>query len=817
MKEIFFEANPNPMWIYEPESLQIKAANTAAVNLYGYSKDEMLSLTLKDLRPDSEIPKLQKEIDQKISGFNDAGIWLHKKKKGDQLFVRILSYPIEWEKKKCRLVVAQNVSEQKDIERQYVAQQELLDVLVQSLPGIFFVFDRNGNLFRWNNRVSEITGYTDEEIEQLSVTDFFGGDERENVTEAAERAFKRGTAELKVNFSAGESGKAPYYFRIGRFEYNGIFHLIGIGTDISSLNEAELKGKQNRMLLQAITEQAGSVITVKDGDGRYLHVNRRFCELFDLDREEVIGKRLSDVYGNEIAEILEKSDRKVREKGGMIETEENFETSSGARSFVVVKYPLRDVPGYENSICSIATDITPQKEAEKELQDLYEKEKDKRLRIERINSRLKLLEKVGDFFAEDRTDYRSSLKKVSDLLTEEVAEICAFDIYDDGSLSRAAQSINLAPEKKEIIRQNREKYPTWFYNTEIFKKAVSGKEPLLEKRFTDEELKKEAGQDEQFELIRQLGIRSYFLLPLIDSNQDVIGVATLIITRESREFTEDDRVFLAELADKVALYIENSLINEKMRKFNRRLEQKVSERTKQLENTNEELESFSYSVSHDLRTPLRAIAGYSNLLIEDYRESLDEEGQEFLAIINNETKRMGTLIDDLLSFSRLSRKEKIRKSFSMTTLVRDCIDEVLKVSDTAADIKIGDLPEVSGDPKLLRQVWVNLIGNAVKYRKNGQKPEITIGTCPADRKNRITFYIRDNGVGFNMEYADKLFGVFQRLHSEDEFEGTGIGLALVRRIVNRHGGDVWAESEVGEGSTFYFSLPHRTEMTNKYT
>ncbi len=231
-------------------------------------------------------------------------------------------------------------------------------------------------------------------------------------------------------------------------------------------------------------------------------------------------------------------------------------------------------------------------------------------------------------------------------------------------------------------------------------------------------------------------------------------------------------------------------------------------RTEELERSNEELESFSYSVSHDLRSPLRAISGYTSLLLDDHYDKLNEEGQEFLEIVNNETKRMGTLIDDLLTFSRLNRTEKVGQVFSMDQLVRECINEVTKAFEVDfSEIEIEDLPIAYGDPKLLRQVWINLISNAIKYQESRQKISISIGFRRDDQNDRIVFFIQDNGVGFDMKYYDKLFGVFQRLHSDDEFEGTGIGLALVRRIINRHGGEVWAESKVGEGSTFYFSLP----------
>lgn len=237
-------------------------------------------------------------------------------------------------------------------------------------------------------------------------------------------------------------------------------------------------------------------------------------------------------------------------------------------------------------------------------------------------------------------------------------------------------------------------------------------------------------------------------------------------------------------------------------------EQELIRRSNELKKSNEELESFSYSVSHDLRAPLRAITGYSNILLEDFKQQLNDEGQEFLEVIADEAARMGNLIDSLLSFSRLSRQEQKRSEVDMQQLAESVWDKLKEEhQDVNPELKCEDLDNVYGDKDLLQQVWVNLLGNAIKYRKSDQTPVVTVSSHLNEESNQLVFSVEDNGVGFNTDYADKLFGVFQRLHSEDEFEGTGIGLALAKRIISRHGGDVWAESEVGEGSTFYFSLP----------
>lgn len=245
---------------------------------------------------------------------------------------------------------------------------------------------------------------------------------------------------------------------------------------------------------------------------------------------------------------------------------------------------------------------------------------------------------------------------------------------------------------------------------------------------------------------------------------------------------------------------------EKVRQLNEELELRVLERTTQLEAANRELEAFSYSVSHDLRAPLRAIDGFSRIVLEDYGNQLNEEGQRYLNIVRNNTQQMGQLIDDLLAFSRLGRRS-IEKTFvNMEQLVKETFTEILQQEkNQLLRFEMSNLPAAEGDRNMLRQVFVNLFTNAVKFTKYQQKAMIRVGYESMENEN--VYFVKDNGVGFDMRYADKLFGVFQRLHSQEEFEGTGVGLAIMQRIVHRHGGRVWAEAKVNQGATFYFTLP----------
>jgi signal transduction histidine kinase/DNA-binding NarL/FixJ family response regulator len=290
-----------------------------------------------------------------------------------------------------------------------------------------------------------------------------------------------------------------------------------------------------------------------------------------------------------------------------------------------------------------------------------------------------------------------------------------------------------------------------------------------------------------------------FLACAVLAREDASGWMYVADRLGGQGFTADDERVIRALAAQLGAAWESMMLYAQ-------LDRRVAERTRELELANEELESFSYSVSHDLRGPLQSISGFAAVLDRKFAEALPPEARRYLDLVQRSARRMETLIDELLRFSRLSHEPLgVIKPVSMNRLARECLEDLApEITRRRIEVVMGELPDATGSATLLRQVLANLLGNAVKYTRRQEQARVQVGCEPTG--GEPVYFVRDNGAGFDMQYADSLFGVFRRLHTDDEFEGTGIGLATVQRIVVRHGGRIWAKAAVGKGATFFFTL-----------
>jgi PAS domain S-box-containing protein len=502
--------------------------------------------------------------------------------------------------------------------------------------------------------------------------------------------------------------------------------------------------RASEMDFRAYFEHVGVGTAQIDAAGHFKRVNERFCLITGYPQEELLaGMGPLDLDHPSDREVdRQRIERFMQGLDETYETEKRYRRKDGVTVWVhVTARFIRDEQGHHRFTAAVIEDITARKLAEESL----------RAKEAMLRKNEGLLRAITDhsedmIFVKDRE---------SRLLFLNPAGYRQHRLTPEQSLGKTDAEIH--PDMTEAA----------FFVEADQRVMESGKTILFEEPFTTH-----TGEHR---------ILLTAKTPRRDEDGNIIGIIGI-----SRDITERKQA------------------EDEIRRLNTNLEQRVRERTAQLERANKELEAFSYSVSHDLRAPLRAVLGFVSILQQNYRERLDEEGHRLLGVVSSEATRMGRLIDDLLAFSRMGRQERQNTEIDMAALARmefEIHTSTLPASAALPTLELHSLPHAKGDPSMLRQVFANLIGNAVKFTRHQTRPLIEVGGTSDGLVT--TYYVRDNGVGFDEKYRHKLFGVFQRLHSETEFEGNGVGLALVQR----HGGQVWAESKLGQGATFSFTLP----------
>jgi PAS domain S-box-containing protein len=541
--------------------------------------------------------------------------------------------------------------------------------------------------------------------------------------------------------------------------------LIGTVEDVTERRQAEDDLHAAHAQLRQFVDANIVGIVIARADGRILEANDYYLDLVGYSRDE-LARGDVDWRGMTPPEWLPADERAIaemREEGRCTPYEKEYVRRDGTRVAVYLANAI--LPGAEERIAAFAVDVTARKRAERGLA--------------LVNLRLEELIEAVKALSQART------------LDDVAAVVRAFArrlVGADGATFVLRRGGQCDFVDEDAIG------PLWKGQRFPLEASVSGwtmarrEAVVIPDVFRDERVPVDA--------YRSTFVKSLAMVPI--GLGDPVG-AIGVYWGSPHEATEEEVRLIQTLADASASALEVVRLLEE-------LEARVAARTAELTAANRELEAFSYSVSHDLRAPLRAMDGFSRLLVEEHAASLDAEGGRLLGVVRESARRMSALIDDLLALSRLGRAEVHVRRVSMAPLVAVVLDEALAGEERGRwTVKVGELPDATGDSGLVRQVWANLLGNAVKFTRTRERPAIEVS---ASREGRLVAYcVKDNGVGFDMAYAGKLFGVFQRLHSPKDFAGTGVGLALVARILSRLGGTASGQGEVGVGATFTFTLP----------
>ncbi len=653
-----------------------------------------------------------------------------------------------------------DISDRKRAEIQLRQQEEFLKSIYDGTEQAIFVVDvtAEGELRYVNfNPVSErYAGVTNAEIEGKTPEEAFGEALGSMIRQNYQRCLQTGTSltyEEQLNFEAHSIWTLTTLSPL-KNEQGQIYRMIGTATDISDRKQMEEALRENEQRLQSILDNSTAVIYMKDLQGRYMLMNRSYEVLFHLDRNEIKGKTDHDIFPKEIADAFQTNDREVIAAGVALEKEEVAPREDGLHTYLSVKFPLFDAGGTIYAVCGMSTDISDRKRKEEMLRNIS----------------LGVSTKTDKFIFQALAEYLTKSLGVEFALIGEL-------IQPENQLVRTIAGFG----DGQVL----ENFEYALANTPC--QQVVGKQLCVY-----------ASQiRQQFPLdtfLKDIKAESFMGVPLFDSTGQALGLITVL----SHQPLQDTQL-MAEILNIFAVRAAAELERQ-------RAEAALQNQKQDLARSNAELQQFAYVASHDLQEPLRMITSYLELLERRYKGQLDAKADKFIAYAVDGATRMQALINDLLSYSRLGTQGKEFESVDCAKIIPSVLTNLqVAIAQSSAIITHDPLPQVDADRSQLTQLFQNLISNAIKFRRQ-DPPQIHIGVRYNDDK--WLFSVQDNGIGIDTQYLERIFIIFQRLHSRTEYPGTGIGLAVCKKIIERHGGNLWVESELGRGSTFYFTLPH---------
>ena len=740
---------------------------------------EMLGRTMTEVWPGIEqtgvFAMFQRTMTERIPlheevefTFPDGGIgWFDVRSQPVPEGLFILSLDIT-ESKRAELALRQKQVEFKD--------------LFDNAPAGYHEVDGQGRITRINETELKMLGYTAAELLGEPVWKISANEDvsRRAVLEKLKGAVPTKAFERRLKRKDGSTFEVLIEDRLVTGPDGGIAGLRSVIKDITERKAAEAALQESEERFRTMANSISHLAWIAQADGFIFWYNQRWYEYTGTTPQQMEGWGWQSVHDPQKLPLVMAQWTAAIAAGQLFEMEFPLRGADGKfRAFLTRALPLKNAAGAVVQWFGTNTDVEVLKQAETAIRESEE--------------RFRFLNNLADA-TRTLADPAQIMAVTARMLGQHLrASRCAYaDVEQDG------EQFTIQHDYTDGCASTVGNYQLSLFGARAVATLQQGETLIL--RNVNTELRPGEGA----EMFNAIGIQAVICCPLVKSG----GLRAMMAVHQTgpRDWKPAEIALIEDVVERCWATIERRLAEEKVIQLNAELEQRVIERTGQLEAANKELEAFSYSVSHDLRAPLRAVNGFAAIVLEDFAGLVPEEARRHLERIRNGGQQMGKLIDDLLDFSRLSRLPLTPQKVDHLQLVQNVLEELkLQREDRLIELRTGNLPPSQGDPALLKQVWVNLLANAIKYTRGRKPAVIEINGSPGD--GELVYSVKDNGTGFDMKYAGKLFGVFQRLHRADEFEGTGVGLAIVQRIVHRHGGRVWTEAEPDRGATFYFTLP----------
>lgn len=763
------------------ESGKVFGANKSFLEHFGYRYDEVVGMDAGDFVAPEDRASVESQVSaSRMETYEARGL----RKDGTSFLMQIQPRNFPYLGREVRITSVLDLTERREVERELRQQRDLYEGVLsaQRALGGGFVIVEGQRIVYANEGARDIGGYEFEEMAAMSsFMDFVAEEEKASLIERQRQRTESGEGEshydTALRHKDGHRVEVEISFKELEAE-RGVRFLILV-RDITVRKRAEAEARRQAELM----DLSHDAIIVRDFDDIVVCWNRGASEMYGFAQEEAVGRVVHELLDTEFLSPKEAIDESL-EKHGSWKGELLHVGRDGARLTVESRQTLAHEGG-TTTVLEINRDITERKKNEEALRFFADS---------------------GEILGSS-LDYRATLSSLARQAVPYLADWCAVDVVeDDGALERLAVT-HKEPEKVELAHELERRYTTDPESPQGVPNVVRTGEPEVVPEIPASLLAEVAVDEQHLALLEQPDIRSYMILPLLARGRK-LGALTLVASESGRRYGPEDVKVAEELARRAALAIDSAKLYEESQReiaVRKRVESELEARAEDLRRSNAELEQFAYVASHDLQEPLRMVSSYTQLLARRYKDQLDDDAGEFIGYAVDGAERMQRLINDLLVYSRVGTRGKEFTQIDCNEVFAAVRDNLrIVVEESGAELTSGELPTVMGDRSQLIRLLQNLTENALKF-KSERPPEVSVRA--ESRGDEWVFSVRDNGIGLDPEYVDRIFVIFQRLHSRVQYPGTGIGLAVCKKIVERHGGRIWVESTVGERSIFRFTIP----------